>query len=86
MVAAALAERGPNLDYDLRIAQAQDPKLRAILREEQRQEQMELFRTRVLYLTVASVEFAAAAFVAGRARKSRASQPAITNASNTSAR
>lgn len=69
MVAAALAERGPNLDFDTRIAQAQDPRLRSILREEQHQEQMEIFKTRLLYITVASMEFAAAAFLIGRARK-----------------
>lgn len=69
MVAAALAERGPNLDFDTRIAQAQDPKLRSILREEQHQEEMDLFKTRVLYITIASLEFAAAAFMIGRARK-----------------
>lgn len=75
MLAAALDERGPSLDLDSRIAQAQDPKLRAILREEQHQEEMEIFKTRVLYITVASVEFAAAAFLIGRARKRAAPTP-----------
>jgi len=68
MVAAALNERGPNLDFDLRIAETQDPKLRQILRAEQHQEEMELLKTRIAYITIASLEFAAAAFLIGRAR------------------
>ena len=69
MVAAALVERGPSLDFDVRIAEAQDPKLREILREEQHQEEMDVLKTRVGYITIASLEFAAAAFLVGRARR-----------------
>ncbi len=69
MVAAALFERGPNLDYDVRIVQAQDPKLRDILRQEQHQEEMDILKTRIGYITIAAMEFAAAAFLVGRARR-----------------
>ena len=69
MFAISLAEREGSPDLDIRIAEAHDPKLREILREQQHEQEMEDLKARVEYITIAAFEISMAAFVAGRARR-----------------
>ncbi len=46
-----------------------DPKLHQMMEEEQRHQQREVYKVEFEYLTMAAIEFAFAAFLAGRARR-----------------
>ena len=54
---------------DEQIVQEHDPKLRRMFEEEKRRREMEEYKIEFQYVTVAALEFALAAFLAGRARR-----------------
>ena len=56
---------------DEQIVQEHDSRLRRMYEEEKRRRELEEYKIEFQYVTVAALEFALAAFLAGRARRTR---------------